>query len=968
MQGLLAKAKNSGMPSLQRARTAASGLGARAGAMRGGVAAMGGGVAALKQRAAAVGANVMTPARAAAIKAKFGKWLSYRPPNIVMLFTNVLYVAVAFAVLILGLVILDEHAADFKRNSFEQYVGVEEPRPCGMPTPDGMKLLEGLGALGGGGWESVSLEPDYQSWMTKIDRGICAKVVPQIDIGDEAWVQYSTGGGAPLPDAHYLLALSFLMGDNDLRPTALEVQSGDLADKVARFETRACLQDTDEDGLEPFYADQQLDSYGDFRVRVGRAYMAAMPAFARYHLEKEDCAMAEGSTSPFDKFCIHAGFIDIELSAAAADGAMMLNAEGIMKSSDPDATPGGVSLLAMFYRLLALSLAGYHDRVHNGGKCFKNDAKMTAVDFCFSAMNGAPFTAPDENTHPGAKALESYNAQNDLVTTVSTCRFSTSPPPPSPAPMVYRMSEGELKRGIGAQGANDPGDNTSPWERVCAATLRYGLVEQGRLFGLPDITEEFVVDNRVSRSLHFTATWLYEGLYINPWKNYNDVLGDPKARLEAYMAYRLASTTVWGMIIANVCGFALTRAAVPIGVFCLRFLKIKTLSGSEIVLMRPKPDIPSYVTMALALIMFYWLSYIDPATQSNYYVTTDCGDWHGLGVLASNGAYVSTWGKRRFDRLGEYVIGILLLIIVAIFAFQQTIGRKFVSAPRRKKNLTGATFTSRQAAFVAIPFLIGIGVQLTFSIQAGITGGKWLEAAKANDQTNELAKDLIKDCFMCVWSAFWTGSGIAFLRQKWAVTDLPRTFKIAWFGCCVFCFVLPILQYNIYLSDEIANAFKNGRGTSDRQRNEVWWIVHIFTGLYGIPLFAMWNKISSTFKDAPAGLSVASVNKRKESIQQMLGATSNASSQGSRDITKLLSAVNNNMEILAPSACFSVDPSTLIAGSGLEEHQALIGGNAPTAVVVPISSYRIGRGAAAPSTQTGVTGQKVKYLPLLPMV
>ena len=945
----------------------ASGLGARAGALgKLGAGAMGG-AAALKKRASAVGANVMTPARAAAIKAKFGKWLAYRPPNIVLLFTNVLYVAVAIAVLSLGLIILDEHAADFKRNSFEQYVGVEEPRPCGMPTPDGMKLLEGLGALGGGGWESVSLEPDYQSWMTKIDRGICSKVVPQVDIGDVAWTEYTVGGvigGTPVPDAHYLLALSFLMGDNTIRPTATEVNAGDLADKVTIFETRACLTDEDEDGLKPFYATQQLDSYGDFKVRVGRAYMAAMPAFARYYAEREDCAAADGRSSPFDKFCIHATFIDQELQAAAQNGAMMLSADGVMESSDPDATPGGVSLLAMVYRLLALSLAGYHDRVHNGGKCFKNDAKKTAIDFCYDAMNNGPFTPPIEVNHPGAQALASFNSANDLVTTVSTCRFATSPPPPAPAPLVYRMSDAELKRGIGVGNPNNAGDDTTPWERVCAATLRYGLVEQGRLFGLPDITEEFVVDNRVHRSLHFTAQWIYDGLYINPWKNYNDVLGDPKARLEAYMAYRLASTTIWGMIIGNVCGFALARAAVPIGVFCLRFLKVKTLSGGEIVLMRPKPDIPSYVTMGLALLMFYWLAFIDPATQSSYYVTTDCADYHGLGVLAPNGAYVSTWGKRRFDRLGEYVIGILLLILVAIFAFQQTIGRRFVSAPRRKKNLTGATFTSRQTAFVALPFLIGVGVQLCFAIQSGITGGKWLEAAKANDQTNELAKDLIKDCFMCVWAAFWTGTAIGFLRQKWTVTDLPRTFKLAWFGSCVFCFFLPLIQYNIYLSSEIANAFKNGRGTSDRQRNEVWWLVHIFTGLYAIPLFAMFNKLRSTFKDAPAGLSVASVNKRKESIQRMLGPTSNASSQGSRDITKLLSAVNTNMEILAPSACFTVSAAAFRTERNREEEEALM--SASAAVSIAPSSAACSIGVAVP--QTGVTGQKVKYMPLLPMV
>jgi hypothetical protein len=965
MQNFMARAKAAGPPRMARARTAASGLGARAGRLgKIGAGAMGRAVA-LKSRVAAVGANAIAPARAAALKAKFGKWLTYRPPNIVLLFTNVLYLGVTLAVLILGLVILGEHAEDFKRNSFEHFVGKEEPRPCGMPTPDGMKLLEGLGALGGGGWQSISLEPDYQSWMTTIDRGICSKIVPQVDIGDAAWIQYIDVSGTAVPDAHYLLALSFLMGDNKIRPTAAEVSAGDLADKVAIFETRACLTDVDEDGLEPFYAEQQLDSYGDFRVRVGRAYMAAMPAFARYDAEKADCAVAEGRSSPFDKFCIHAGFIDRELQAAAQDGAMMLEASGVIESSDPDATPGGVSLLAMIYRLLALSLAGYHDRVHNGGKCFKNDAKKTAIDFCFDAMNSDPFTSPAENTHPGKQALASYNAQHDLITTVSTCRFATSPPPPSPAPLVYRMSEAELKRGIGATSPTDAGTDTSPWERVCAATLRYGLVEQGRLFGLPDITEEFVVDNRVHRSLHFTAAWIYEGLYINPWKDYNDVLGDPKARLEAYMAYRLASTTIWGMIIANVCGFAFMRAAVPIGVFCLRFLKVKTNNNTEIVLMRPKADWPSYVTIGLAALMWYWLAFVDPATQSSYYVSTDCGDWHGLGVLAPNGAYVSTWGKRRFDRLGEYVIGILLLIVVAIFAFQQTIGRRFVSAPRRANNLTGATFTSRQIAYVAIPFVVGIGIEACFAVQSGITGGKWLEAAKGNDQTNKLANALVKDCYMAVWAAFWTGAAIAFLRQKWTVSDLPKYYKLGWFGATVACFFMPIIQYNIYLSDEISNAFKNGRGTSDKQRNEVWWLVHIFSGLYSIPLVLTFQKLRSTFKQSPSALTAASVSNRKAAMQNLINSSSGGqASQVSRDLNKLMGAINENVGG-APSACFSISAAAFKADRDRESKEALLSGS--RAVLMPASSGG-GGGVQASSSQTGVTGQKIKYLPLLPIV
>jgi hypothetical protein len=134
----------------------------------------------------------------------------------------------------------------------------------------------------------------------------------------------------------------------------------------------------------------------------------------------------------------------------------------------------------------------------------------------------------------------------------------------------------------------------------------------------------------------------------------------------------------------------------------------------------------------------------------------------------------------------------------------------------------------------------------------------------------------------------------------------------------------------------------------------------------------MFNKIRSTFETPAAGLSVAAVNRRKDTIQKMLNMSSSASTQGERDVNKLLSAAGNNMQVLAPAACFSVDPSTLIAGNGREEEQALIGGHVPTsaAMVAPASSsYGANRsvGVSAASA-TGVTGNKAKYLPLLPMV
>ena len=962
------KAFASGMPkmssaNLQKGRSMASGLGGRArsmGSQKFGAARAAGVKAGLSAApllrqgtasARAVGNKVMTSERAARIKAKWGAWLAYRPPNLVLLFTNVLYLGITLAVLGLGLTILGEHADDFTLNSFEQFVGKEEPRPCGMPTPDGMKMLEALGTVGGGGWSSVTLEPDYQEWMLTIDRAICSKFVPGINIDVDNWAGYlqdTTGDdGDASPHVHELLALSYLMKDPTLRPTKTEVLAGTLAPKAALFEKRTCLREKSDDEIEPFYSGQQMESYGDLKVRVARAYVAAMPAFVRYHVEKAECSEADNRKSPFDKFCRHAAFIKTELDNAVKDADMMVLGSK-MKTSDPASTDtSGTTFIQMVYRLLALSLAGYHDRHINDGNCFKNSVGNTAVDFCYEAFTNTPALRDDPLIGIGpitgqiGTPMLAYSEQQTLITKTSTCTHQTAPPPPPPTPPFYRLSTEEMKVGIGATGVTDLGTVPEPWVQVCAETLQYGLFEQGRLFGIPDITGQFVIDNRVDRFLHFIARWIYNGMYIDPWKSAGDVMADPKARLEAYMAYRLASTTVWGMMIANVCGFMFARAIVPLIVYCLRFIKVKTVSGEEIVMMRPQADIPVYITVGVTAFLVYWLIWVDPATQSHYPVTTACDEWYGLGVLVPHGAYVTTWGKRRFDRLGEYVIGYLLLIMLLVFAFQQFAGRNFVSKARRARNAVKGPLTSRSIIFFWVLFVIALGVETCFAVQAGLTGEDWHAAAEANDQTATLAKTLVKDCTMAVWSAFWIGLAIGVYRQRWAVDSLDKKWKLLWFGSTVFCFLVPLLQSNVYLADEIAIAFKDNRGTADRRRNEIYWSTLLFTGLLGVPLALAFMKLKATFaQTVSTAATVDGINDIKNTLNNEIN---------SALATTTLSAADRALKSLGVAAApeFSFSVSGAFLKSSIAKNT---------------------RSATGSTYATGTTGKGVQYLPLLPMV
>ena len=115
----------------------------------------------------------------------------------------------------------------------------------------------------------------------------------------------------------------------------------------------------------------------------------------------------------------------------------------------------------MVYRLLALSLAGYHDRHINNGNCFKNSVSNTAVDFCYEAFTNIPTLSTnaliqlEAITTQVGPPIQAYSEQQTVITTTSTCTHQTAPPPPPPTPPFYRLSKEEMNVGIGATGPTD---------------------------------------------------------------------------------------------------------------------------------------------------------------------------------------------------------------------------------------------------------------------------------------------------------------------------------------------------------------------------------------------------------------------------------------------------------------------------------------------------------------------------------
>ena len=818
---------------------------------------------AAKIRAREAGRNNIAKVRA--FKARWGGWLQKQNTNFWLLISNVLYIAVSLTALILTLLIMNEHVGDFRRNEFTQHVdqadgSVAQYRPCGMPTPDAMYLMQAIGALPAAGWDGASLEPNYKKWMQSVDRALCSRIVPgkdlpMYDADLNQCLATNLDNDYGIEYTEELLAFGYLMDDDTVTPTQGD-DTAAVAEKNSNFEHRACLEKKQKatattPELKPFYAKQQRDAYGDLKTRVARAYIAAMPAFARYLQERDGCQAGADFVDPFDSMCKHSCHIRKELYYAALD-------QHAMYDTGIDSLPQTTTFSKQLYRLLALSLAGYYDRYHNQGTCFENK-KLTAADgaaadeigkrdtamnFCGDSMRSYAAVGGTDpgivTTYDTKNAVAQYTTQNEKIENDEQCGTSGdggAHPPPSPAPPIFRNAPEDGSDGLNDQLAS----------QVCAATLQYGLFEQGRLFGIPDVIAPFVVDNRVDRGLHFIGQFIYDAMYVNPVKKAGDILTDPKAKLEMYIAYRLSSTSIWAILVANVAGYMLIRAAAPAGVWLLKFFGIRsnvkqTWGGSTaeyepIVLVRPQFGWPLYLAQFTNLLVIYWIFFIDPATQSHYYITTECDDWSGLGVHVPSGAYVTSWGKRRFGRFGEHIIGILLVFTFVFVLFQMGIGKSMVDPTLVKKASTAGLGTTKRLDYVALVMIgLALVVQILFISQSIVSGDDWYQAIKASANDHDMLVTFSKDVLMSVWAAFWTSASIAWYRQKWAVDKLPNPFQYAWMAASVVLLWMPVFHSAAYLSDEIDVAFTNGKGTEDTPRLIIYIMIYAFSAIWTVVL------------------------------------------------------------------------------------------------------------------------------------
>ena len=748
--------------------------------------------------------------RAQALR-KLDAWAKYKAPNYFLAFWGALYIFGTIVVFAIGYSVLLEVSDDLTANVAYDYIHPKfRPGPCGLPGTDALHLLQSFDLYERDFGMPQLIEPSYATWVKQVKSAVCA--------GDTSWQSDGADGTAcendPTANAQECLedqarevrAIAQLLKNWTINPGVDETTNLVTATTIAQADweltENTCQTYVNDNGAESFYSHRLRMAYGDLKTRVARAYVAAAPSFYRYasRLTENNNQGCLAANNPFlTDACANSDHVNVVLErAGTADASAQL--AGVANAAFP------TRFSEQVYALLALAVVSNYDRTINAGECFRNklleDAETNnddAMSFCADVYTGASFPAGG-NVNP----MLGYAATETTLMSSYKCDwFAKQPPSPPNAPPFTRDE------------ASTVANTNAGVLAVCANLLQYGLFDQGRLFGIPDIMKSFVIDARVGASSHVLAPPNYNSLYFNVVDNGGSAFYNPIRRLETYLAYRLASITIWGMVIGSAVGFFFARAAIPLLFQVLRIAGIKNKKGETPFFTRPTIDTPTFLASIIAILGGYWTLYTDPAIQSHYPTTGECADWLISEDHSSAGVYVTSWGKRRFGRYGEQQLGVVMFALAGFPLIYSTIS--IVVDPRIR------FWRSKKIDWVApgnVTFWVIFGCcvisQSMLAWEATQSGRDWRLTAESQGDTAPEVYTLTKDCKASVMIAFWSGAVAGAARCRWVVQNLDQMWQALWVGTCVTLVWIQVIQYLALLPDEWEDAFKVPTADSGR--------------------------------------------------------------------------------------------------------------------------------------------------------
>lgn len=766
------------------------------------------------------------------------KWANFREPNIMLLFRNVcMSIFLCIPAFILGVEALYRNIDDFKHNaaymhsvSNDPYLLTPHPPPCGLPVPDMVDILKALDRENGWGGVYQIVWSDYNTWNATIHHGICgvnfANWPDNTDGIKQSGEQYPPTVGEE--NSRYtigaeLSAIAKIMKRDGLY--LINDPNDFYATHYNKMNTEFCDHSDN-----AWYDKRERRIYGELKERIAKAYVTAAPAFWRYQsyltsgqnsndagikgwdgndIQPSELGCLEGM-NPF-QYCANKDHIEEVMASAGSAGALAR-----MVGANPTPLP---HFTEMLYALLALSNVGIIDRERNQGKCFGNIPNLdgddpsqrphNALRFCEKVLGSdlwghlqsysldPTVEQTNADTTPGAaKYLDGhaalyYQKGMEKAQDAVSCNDGSSPPPP--APNTDRVWDEPLN-----------GDTYNAVQGACANTLQFGLFDLQRLFGIPDVEDVFVVDARPHSGFEIGGELIYKPLF-------EDLMGasvyqNPAARLEAYLAYRVASTTVLGMLTSSCLGFFGMRGLLPLTVQILSLCGLaKNRKGTSVVLTRPKLEIPALLASFASMLLFAYIFWLDPAVQSNYYITHECDHWAGKDAWSPAGPFVTTWYSKRWGvgRHGVQILGIIMLFLGILPFLYSMAAVFFLYKLRKKASKQKNQWTKRTIAGF---FVLFITVGISLGLFAGIaqrSGMEYHTVASAGGDTTREARRLGNDCIAAVYASFWLSALVGHSRARWALDALTKTYKAIWILGGVLFAVIPIIQTPILVGRDL---------------------------------------------------------------------------------------------------------------------------------------------------------------------
>lgn len=778
------------------------------------------------------------------------KWALFRQPNYWYIFFNGIQVVTCIAVLVFGFTCVEEARDDLGANVAFKLMDKGEAitvNPCGIPAPDMLHLLRLQGVYENQLGMPQLTEPDYNDWNVRVQGSLCATDPYWETIGNDA-KRIKENEETDRQRKQY--ALMSIMGHR-FKSSAANLS----VDIDVQLLNNMCNTESNRT-----YSKRLETSFGDPLTRIARAYLAAAPSFRAYQLSSTNTDFTPGTClGDLDPFayetlandtklsrCGNADYIALVLQRAGSVDNSAGLANGTRTTDTTLVAPASKDPLEQLYALYALSVINHIDKTDNNGACFKNTNAQTAYGLCkdiypekivnddgsYGGDTFAGFTLPESNDEALTKLgpvedVSYYRLQDQTISTQYRCSANTvnghklatsdpviqTPAPSSPPFESFRGARSKFAVDLTLLAT----DHDAVRQHVigsCAATMQYGLYDQERLFGVPDVLCPFQHDNRPDAPLHFLGGMLADSYYLGPLRDNPLAFKLPAERLELYLAYRLAALTLWGSLVAAVTGYFIGRSGVPLGAAVIAVvLSTKNARGRSSTIVQPAgrsifQDLFTILAAGTAIATGYYTIWVDPSAQSYYPTTPVCTDYV-LGPSSphsAGGAYVTSWGKRRFNRYSETQIGLVLFVMALVplvFAFT----RPFVQTrtKQKKSKRAGMTIYDTGVGFVFLVCSVALIVgQVGNCINAG---NEWVNVAVVSPKDTTNTNDrLSRDCIAMVLISFWAGLSVSVNRASWVLAELTGPgYQVIYLGGCVLTPWLCQLSYMALLPNESAN-------------------------------------------------------------------------------------------------------------------------------------------------------------------